>query len=66
MAMGAMLLIVGFFFSVGYKYLYLGRLPGDIAYQRGGFSFYFPLVSSIVLSLVLTLVLNLVFRFWRR
>lgn len=39
-----------------------GRLPGDIYYQRGNFTFYFPLMSGIIISLVLTLVLNLIFR----
>ncbi len=38
---------------------FLGRLPGDIAVQRGNWSFYFPLATSILLSLVLTVVLNL-------
>ncbi len=35
----------------------LGRLPGDFHVQRGSFSFYFPLATSIVLSIVLTLAL---------
>ena len=40
----------------------LGRLPGDIAIQRGHWSFYFPLGTSIVLSIVLTLVFWLIGR----
>ena len=35
----------------------LGRLPGDIMYQRGNATFYFPLASSILVSIVLSLVL---------
>ena len=35
----------------------LGRLPGDIHVERGNWTFYFPLGTSIVLSLLLTLVL---------
>jgi hypothetical protein len=35
----------------------LGRLPGDIIYQRGNATFYFPLASSIVVSIVLSLLL---------
>ena len=35
----------------------IGRLPGDIYVKRDGFSFYFPLTTSIILSIVLTLVL---------
>ena len=34
----------------------LGRLPGDIVYKRGGVSFYFPLMTSILLSIALTLI----------
>ena len=30
------------------------RLPGDIYVKRGNFTFYFPLMTSIVVSLVLT------------
>lgn len=32
----------------------LGRLPGDIMIQRGGTSFYFPVVTCIVVSIVLS------------
>lgn len=32
----------------------LGRLPGDIVIQRENFSFYFPLMTSLLLSIVLT------------
>jgi ribose/xylose/arabinose/galactoside ABC-type transport system permease subunit len=35
----------------------LGRLPGDINVEREGWSFHFPIVTSIVISLVLTLLL---------
>lgn len=34
-----------------------GRLPGDIAIHREGFSFHFPLMTSIVVSIVLSLLL---------
>jgi Protein of unknown function (DUF2905) len=32
----------------------LGRLPGDIVFQRGGATFYFPLVTCIIVSIVLS------------
>jgi hypothetical protein len=32
----------------------LGRLPGDIMFQRGSTSFYFPLVTCIIVSIVLS------------
>ncbi len=34
-----------------------GRLPGDIVIERGGTSFYFPLVTCIIISIVLSAVL---------
>jgi len=37
----------------------IGRLPGDIYVKRDGFSFYFPLVTSIVVSILLTLLFAL-------
>ncbi|MEA2680853.1 MAG: hypothetical protein QOK03_2575 [Candidatus Binataceae bacterium] len=40
----------------------LGRLPGDILVRRGNFTFYFPIVTSIVISLLLTLVISLLRR----
>lgn len=38
----------------------LGRLPGDIAIEREGFSFFFPVTTMIIVSIVLTLII----RFW--
>ena len=35
---------------------WVGKLPGDIAVQKGNFSFYFPVVTCIVVSIVLTLL----------
>ena len=35
----------------------LGRLPGDFRFEREGFSFYFPLTTSIIVSLVASLLI---------
>ena len=40
----------------------LGRLPGDIAIQRPGFSLYFPLMTSLIVSVVPSVILWLVNR----
>jgi hypothetical protein len=40
----------------GLPWLRLGRLPGDVSYQKDGFSIYFPIVTMIALSIVLSLV----------
>jgi hypothetical protein len=35
----------------------LGRLPGDIVIERDSFTFYLPLMTSLIVSLVLSLLL---------
>ena len=45
--------------------LRLGRLPGDIAIERDGFSFYAPITTGILLSLILSAALYAV-RYFRR
>ena len=61
---GVVLVIVGLLWQVGGKFLSLGRLPGDIVIKRENFSFYFPIMTSIVLSLVLSGIMYLL-RFFR-
>ena len=39
-----------------------GRLPGDFHVEREGFSFYFPLTTSLVVSIIVTLILWLLRR----
>jgi hypothetical protein len=34
-------------------------LPGDILIKKENFTFYFPIVTSILLSILLTIILNL-------
>ncbi|MGB9886845.1 MAG: DUF2905 domain-containing protein [Moorellales bacterium] len=60
--MGVLLVLVGAVLWIGPRLGPLGRLPGDIMYQRGSFTFYFPLVTCLLLSLVLTVLLNLLLR----
>jgi len=51
---GAALLIIGLLWPWIAK-LGLGRLPGDIAVEKEGFGFYFPVMTSIIISVVLSL-----------
>ncbi len=62
---GAVLLIAGIVITFAGRFTPLGRLPGDITYRRGNFTFYFPLVTSLVLSLLLTAVMWLFGRMGR-
>ncbi len=63
---GVLLILLGILLSVGAtlsgKLPWIGRLPGDIYIQRGNWSFYFPLATSLLLSLILTLIFFLVNR----
>jgi Protein of unknown function (DUF2905) len=59
---GIVIALVGVVLVAAGRLPWVGRLPGDIHLQRGNWTFYFPLGTSIVLSVVLTLVLWLVGR----
>lgn len=48
--LGAMIWLAG-----RLPWLRIGRLPGDIAVQKGNLSLYFPIATSLLLSLLLTL-----------
>ena len=52
--LGVILLLAG---SLSGKVPWLGRLPGDIYIQRGGWSIYIPLGTSLLISIALTLIL---------
>ena len=53
LVVGALLVVFGLVLTFSGRLPFLGKLPGDIAYRRGNFTFYFPIVTSIVLSLLL-------------
>ena len=56
---GSILLLLGLILWLGPKIPWLGKLPGDITYQRGNFTLYFPLGTCILISVILTLLLYL-------
>lgn len=60
--LGALIVLVGLALTFGPRIPFLGRLPGDIAIDRGNVHIYFPIVTCLLLSVVLTLVLNLFLR----
>ena len=59
---GVVLVLVGLVLTFAGRIPGLGRLPGDIHIQRGNWSFYFPLATSLVLSVVLSLIFWLIGR----
>ena len=56
-AFGVVLMIVGLLLWSGVGKGWLGRLPGDIYYSRGNFSFSFPIVTCLLFSVLLTFLL---------
>lgn len=60
-ALGVVLVLVGLLWPWLGR-LGLGRLPGDIVIERGGFQFYFPIVTCLLVSVLLSLILWLINR----
>ena len=57
--LGVLILVIGLLLLVGEKIPWVGRLPGDIIIKKEGFTFYFPLATSILISIILTLLFTL-------
>ena len=45
---------IGLLIWSGFGRSWLGRLPGDIHYTKGNFSFHFPVVTCFLISALLT------------
>jgi hypothetical protein len=59
---GVLIVVVGVVLMLVGRVPFLGRLPGDIHVERGNWSFYFPLATSLLVSVVLSLLLYLIGR----
>lgn len=60
---GAVLIVIGLVMLVFPKVPFWGRLPGDILIKKEHFTFYFPLVTSIVISIIISLILYFINKF---
>ena len=54
---GVIIVLLGLAITFWDKIPFLGKLPGDIVYKGKNFTFYFPIVTSILLSLIISLIL---------
>lgn len=61
-AFGLLIAAVGVVLVLAGRVPWIGRLPGDIHIQRGNWTFYFPLATSLLVSAVLTLIVWLLGR----
>ena len=57
--LGVFIILIGLLLLIGEKIPWIGRLPGDIIIRKKNFTFYFPVVTSILISIILTLLFTL-------
>ena len=56
--LGLVLVAAGLIISFAPKLpTWLGRLPGDITFKRGNFSFFFPLATCLLISAILSFIM---------
>ncbi len=60
MILGIVLVAAGALVTFAGKVPFIGKLPGDIYVSRKGFSFYFPITTSILISIFLSFIIWLV------
>jgi hypothetical protein len=66
LVLGLVIAVVGVVIMFAGRIPFLGSLPGDLSFERGGVKVYLPIATSIVISIVLTIVLNLAFGIFGR
>ncbi len=59
---GVAMVAVGLAIQFGPSLPLLGKLPGDLRLEWGGFRLYLPLATCLVISVALTLLLQLLSR----
>lgn len=57
---GIMILILGLIFYFLPKSIQIGKMPGDILIKKKNYTFYFPIVTSIIISLLISLILYII------
>ena len=54
--LGIVFILVGIALMFSEKMPLIGKLPGDIHIKRDGFSFYFPITTSVIISIILSIL----------
>lgn len=62
---GAAFVAAGLIWQLAARFLPLGRLPGDIAIERGPVRIYFPIVTCLIISAALSVAIW-AWQSWRR
>jgi hypothetical protein len=58
--MGIILIVTGLIVTMFDGIPLLGRLPGDISFEKKNFKFYFPVTTSIVVSILISIILYII------
>ena len=59
---GLLLIVIGILMVLGSRLPFLEKIPGNIRWQKGPVTVYFPLGLSIIASILLTILLNIMGR----
>ena len=62
LVLGIVIAVIGGLLMAGGSLGLLGKLPGDISFQRGNLKVYFPLATMLLVSIILSLLMNLFLR----
>jgi hypothetical protein len=57
--LGVVLAAIGAVLILGPRIPLLGRLPGDLRFDRDGLTIYIPIASLLILSIVVSVILSL-------
>lgn len=60
--LGLILVATGLVVHYAERIPFLGKLPGDFAFEKGNVRIYIPLATSILISILLSLVLYIIGR----
>jgi hypothetical protein len=60
--LGVIIVILGALLVVGPRIPFLGRLPGDIRFERDGMTIYIPIATMILVSIIASVVLAILTR----
>ncbi|KAF2956443.1 DUF2905 domain-containing protein [Marinitoga sp. 38H-ov] len=62
-SIGIILTIIGIIFYFSNKIPFkIGQLPGDILIKKDGFTFYFPLTTTILISIIFNIIIAIIKR----
>ncbi len=58
--LGVIIVIIGVLVQAKGQIPFLGKLPGDIIYEKGNTKIYIPITTSILISLILSILIFLI------